>query len=160
MAQMFNRLIKSKRYKGWSLVLAGSLNVKNSVEINYFNKVKNYLESNKLSYKLYFNLDRYKLTKLYSEASIYWHFTGFNQDLKNKPELAEHFGMTLVEAIIHKCIPYAFNAGGPVDILETLQLDNTFANFDELQNKMLKYNFKKKIILSKEFKSNFYQKII
>ena len=156
MAQMFTRLTKSEKYKDWSLVLAGSLNSKNSVETEYFNKVKNYLEFNKLNFELHYNLERNELIKLYSESSIYWQFTGFNEDLKNKPELAEHFGMTLVEAIAHGCIPFAFNAGGPVEILECLKSNNTFSNFDELDNKMQLITKSNNFEINQNFKKKFY----
>jgi GT2 family glycosyltransferase len=156
MAQMFTRLTKSEKYKDWSLVLAGSLNSKNSVETEYFNKVKNYLEFNKLNFELHYNLERNELIRLYSESSIYWQFTGFNEDLKNKPELAEHFGMTLVEAIAHGCIPFAFNAGGPVEILECLKSNNTFSNFDELDNKMQLITKSNNFEINQNFKKKFY----
>jgi glycosyltransferase involved in cell wall biosynthesis len=136
--------------------LVGSLNEESSIQVEYYNKVKSYLESNKLNFELYYNLERDKLLQLYSEASIYWHFTGFNEDLKNKPELAEHFGITLVEAIAHGCIPFAFNAGGQVEILECLKSNNTFSNFDELENKMHLITISNNFEINQNFKKNFF----
>ena len=154
MAQMFHKLTKNKKFQDWTLVLVGSLNEERSIEVEYYNKVKSYLESNKLNFELHYNLERDKLLQLYSKASIYWHFTGFNEDLENKPELTEHFGMTIVEAIMHGCVPYLYKAGGQVEILDILKLDNHFNSFNELEKKMLN-TLNKKIKINKNFVKKF-----
>lgn len=87
------------------------------------------------------NEDRYKLNKLkqtvkgypieiienpsnkilwenYSKARIYWHATGYGEDLQKYPEKAEHFGISTVEAMGAGCVPVVFNAGGQKEIVE------------------------------------------
>jgi glycosyltransferase involved in cell wall biosynthesis len=57
------------------------------------------------------------LCGLYRDAAIYWHGTGLQCDLKREPEKAEHFGISIVEAMSAECVPLAFNAGGPCEII-------------------------------------------
>ena len=58
------------------------------------------------------------LHQLYREAAVYWHATGIYCDLDSHPEQAEHFGISLVEAMSAECVPLAFNAGGPREIIQ------------------------------------------
>jgi glycosyltransferase involved in cell wall biosynthesis len=57
------------------------------------------------------------LDSLYQEAIIYWHGTGLQEDLKKSPELAEHFGIAIVEAMSAGCVAFALNAGGAPEII-------------------------------------------
>jgi glycosyltransferase involved in cell wall biosynthesis len=54
---------------------------------------------------------------LYRDAAIYWHANGLQADLERGPEKAEHFGISIVEAMSAQCVPFAFNAGGPREII-------------------------------------------
>jgi glycosyltransferase involved in cell wall biosynthesis len=63
------------------------------------------------------NAARETLEDLYRRASVYWHATGLGTDLARHPEHAEHFGISLVEAMAGECVPMAFNAGGPREII-------------------------------------------
>ena len=78
------------------------------------------------------NASRETLEDLYRRAAIYWHATGLGGDLANHPELAEHFGISLVEAMSGECVPMAFDAGGPREII-TQGVDGfLYASVDEL----------------------------
>lgn len=57
------------------------------------------------------------LNRLYSQAKIYWHATGFGADLRQRPQTAEHFGISIVEAMGSGAVPLVFNAGGPTEIV-------------------------------------------
>ncbi len=57
------------------------------------------------------------LTNLYRTASIYWHATGFGRD-EAHPEMAEHFGMSTVEAMSAGAVPIVFGDGGQVEIVD------------------------------------------
>ncbi|TNB46368.1 glycosyltransferase [Martelella lutilitoris] len=57
------------------------------------------------------------LRRLYAESLIYWHATGLGRDLQAEPEKAEHFGISLVEAMSGGAIPVALRAGGPTEIV-------------------------------------------
>ena len=56
-------------------------------------------------------LNEYKLAK------IYWHASGFGEDLETHPEKAEHFGITTVEAMINGLVPIVIDAGGQKEIV-------------------------------------------
>jgi FkbM family methyltransferase len=57
------------------------------------------------------------LVRLYHEAAFYWHGTGLNSDLERSPELAEHFGIAIVEAMSAGCVSFALNAGAAPEII-------------------------------------------
>ncbi|MFH1832969.1 MAG: glycosyltransferase [Candidatus Levyibacteriota bacterium] len=59
-----------------------------------------------------------KLWENYSKAKIYWHASGFGEDLKKHPEYAEHFGISTVEAMGAGCVPIVINEGGQKEIVE------------------------------------------
>ncbi|MGV0909606.1 glycosyltransferase [Martelella sp. FOR1707] len=58
-----------------------------------------------------------RLKQLYAESLVYWHATGLGRDLEVEPEKAEHFGISLVEAMSGGAIPVALRAGGPTEII-------------------------------------------
>lgn len=58
------------------------------------------------------------LWKLYSKAKIYWHASGFGENLETYPEKAEHFGISTVEAMSAGAVPIVINAGGQKEIVE------------------------------------------
>ena len=53
------------------------------------------------------NLDRAHLGLLYRDAKIFWHAAGMKSDETIYPELAEHFGISTVEAMSAGCVPVA-----------------------------------------------------
>lgn len=63
------------------------------------------------------NIDAAGLDQLYAEASVYWHLTGLGSDPAIEPELSEHFGIAVVEAMSAGCVPVAFDSGGPAEII-------------------------------------------
>jgi glycosyltransferase involved in cell wall biosynthesis len=58
-----------------------------------------------------------KLASLYQDAAIYWHGTGLEADLQASPELAEHFGIAIVESMSAGCVAFALNAGAAPEII-------------------------------------------
>ena len=64
------------------------------------------------------NISNQKLWESYSKAKIYWHATGYGEDLQKYPEKAEHFGISTVEAMGAGCVPVVFDAGGQKEIIE------------------------------------------
>jgi glycosyltransferase involved in cell wall biosynthesis/GT2 family glycosyltransferase/ubiquinone/menaquinone biosynthesis C-methylase UbiE len=66
---------------------------------------------------LHINCTASKLSSLYRDAAIYWHGTGLAADLVRHPEHAEHFGISIVEAMSAECVAFAFDAGGPREII-------------------------------------------
>lgn len=58
------------------------------------------------------------LTELYASTEVYWHGAGLEADLTNEPWAAEHFGISVVEAMSAGAIPFALASGGPREIIE------------------------------------------
>jgi len=58
------------------------------------------------------------LWNMYAKASIYWHASGFGEDLKKYPDRAEHFGISTVEAMGVGAVPLVVNSGGQKEIVE------------------------------------------
>ena len=58
------------------------------------------------------------LWEYYQKSKIYWHASGFGEDLVKHPERAEHFGISTVEAMGLGAVPIAINAGGQKEIIE------------------------------------------
>ncbi len=71
-----------------------------------------------------------ELTKIYGLAKIYWHATGFGEDLEKHPEKAEHFGITTVEAMAAGCVPVVINTGAQPEIV----LDHDNCLWDSLED--------------------------
>jgi glycosyltransferase involved in cell wall biosynthesis len=63
------------------------------------------------------NLRRDELKSLFERASIFWHAAGFGAR-EDDPELAEHFGISTVEAMAAGCVPVVINKGGQPEIVE------------------------------------------
>ncbi len=59
-----------------------------------------------------------KLWEMYGVAKIYWHASGFGEDLEKNPERAEHFGIATAEAMGAGAVPVVINAGGQKEIVE------------------------------------------
>lgn len=83
---------------------------------------------------VHFHLDAspIDLIELYRTSSIYWHATGLGADLFAHPEKAEHFGISVVEAMASECIPIVFAKGGPAEIVEEGISGLLFHDIEEL----------------------------
>lgn len=103
---------ESMRPKKWRLVIAGGLHSGNrSVEdIEAM--------STHPDIKFVINPSWKELVHYFSQASVYWHATGFGEDLNLYPEKAEHFGISVVEAMSTGAVPVIFDGGGLVEIVK------------------------------------------
>ena len=113
LVQAFRKLLKTT-HRRVELHIAGSVHA-NQESLNYFNEVRRLADG--LPVTLHPNIDADKLTTLYGQSHIYWHGTGMDQDPDIHPEKMEHFGISIVEAMGAGCIPLAFAAGGPTEII-------------------------------------------
>ena len=52
-----------------------------------------------------------------ANASIYWHGTGYGEQVAKHPERFEHFGIAVVEAMLAGCVPVVFGEAGPAEIV-------------------------------------------
>jgi glycosyltransferase involved in cell wall biosynthesis len=62
-------------------------------------------------------LEREELRSLFERASIFWHAAGYGEDEASRPELAEHFGISTVEAMAAGCVPVVIRKGGQPEIV-------------------------------------------
>lgn len=71
------------------------------------------------NYPIYFivNPDNNTLWQNYSKSKIYWHASGFGENLKLNPDRAEHFGISTVEAMGAGAVPVVIRAGGQPEIV-------------------------------------------
>lgn len=72
-----------------------------------------------------------------SKARIYWHATGYGEDLKAHPEFSEHFGISTVEAMSTGAVPVVINAGGQREIVTDNQDGLLWDTKEEFKKKTL-----------------------
>jgi glycosyltransferase involved in cell wall biosynthesis len=118
--------------KNWELILV----------VSFLEKDKEILEDLKKQTKGYpikilANVTFEKLNQIYAESKIYWHASGFGENLTVHPERAEHFGITTVEAMLNGLVPVVINAGGQKEIIRDAQDGFLFDNEKELIEKTM-----------------------
>ena len=55
--------------------------------------------------------------ELYGQSKVFWHAAGSGVDEREHPELTEHFGLGIVDALAAGCVPIAINKGGSAEII-------------------------------------------
>jgi len=97
---------------GWELIFVMSLMEKDSEAFELFKKKYS-------SYPIRFltNPSNSDLWDEYQSASIYWHASGFEENLKEHPDRAEHFGISTVEAMGAGAVPVVISLGGQKEIV-------------------------------------------
>jgi glycosyltransferase involved in cell wall biosynthesis len=111
--------------KGWSLVLAGSVN-----DPNYLSQARAACEG--LDVTLATEASFEDIRRFYREASIYVHASGYGRDPATQPELFEHFGIAVAQALASGCVPLVFDAAGPKEIVEAAGVGKTWRTLDDL----------------------------
>lgn len=114
LAKAFKKFQK-KRLKGWSLAIVTSVQPDLLDKFTLFEK-----RLNSTHIKIYRNCSFDQIVELYSKAKIYWHASGFMENLEKYPERAEHFGISTVEAMSYGAVPIVINAGGQPEIVTDL----------------------------------------
>ncbi len=97
----------------YSLILAGGVKVEDEP---YVRELRTQFPQAFVQFKT--NIAFSEMQELYRDASLYWHFTGFGVDQHSHPEQVEHLGMTPLEAMASRTVPFCFNAGGPRELIE------------------------------------------
>ncbi len=131
MVNTFKEMIKSG-LKDWKFILAVSIR---KGEEGIFEKFR----STAIGYPIEFlvNKTNDELWDVYSMAKIYWHATGFGEDLIKHPEYAEHFGISTVEAMGAGVVPVVVNAGGQKEIVENGKNGFLWDTFSDLTAKTI-----------------------
>lgn len=130
-----------KGLKGWKFIVAVSLENEDNPE---FLKMK----ANAKGYPIEFliNSSNKKLWEVGKKAKIYWHASGYGENLVSNPELAEHFGISTVEAMGVGAVPVVINAGGQKEIVESGIDGYLWNTLDELKDYTLELIENKKLI--------------
>lgn len=112
MVDAFIALVR-KGLKNWKLVIATG-NISKEAEKEFIA-----LQKKAKGFPVEFLVDKSnkELWSMYNKAKIYWHASGFGEDLTRHPEYAEHFGISTVEAMGAGCVPVVINAGGQREIV-------------------------------------------
>lgn len=110
--EMFRQLLEKypHHFDKWRLVLVGAIENQ-----NYFQDVK--AKSKGLPVELRTDCSRHELLNLYGKATIFWSATGYGKNEHNEPQVVEHFGKAVVEAMAAGAIPIITNKGGHSEIL-------------------------------------------
>lgn len=98
--------------KSWKLILAGSVLPE---DLDFVNQLKAQTRGSNI--EIVINASYSYLRDLYAKSKIYWHATGFGEDLDMHPEYAEHFGISTVEAMGAGAVPVVINAGAQSEIV-------------------------------------------
>ncbi|MFZ2206699.1 MAG: glycosyltransferase family 4 protein [Microgenomates group bacterium] len=115
----------------YELVLAGG--VKKEDE-EYVEELKNAYRHHSVHFRT--NISFSDLQQLYKDASFYWHFTGLDIDPVTHPYQVEHLGITPLEAMASRAIPFCYNAGGPREIIDSGKNGFLFKSEYELLQQM------------------------
>jgi len=102
------------RLCGWGYVTVGGLADKRA-DHRYFKAVSRVAA--RAGAMTFANVEREPLKRLYEEAKIFWYAAGYNDDMHEHPERAEHFGIVTAEAMAAGCVPVVYNAGGQPEIV-------------------------------------------
>ncbi len=135
MVNTFKELINDG-LKGWEFIIAAGVRKEDEESFDTLQK-----EATGYPIKFLINISNEKLFEIYHRSKIYWHASGFGEDLQKKPELAEHFGISTVEAMGSGSVPVVINAGGQTEIVTdglSGLLWNSKAEFKEKTLKLIK----------------------
>lgn len=109
------RRIKEAKSSDWNYVCVGGLR-QTPKHKAYFEKLSTLALAS--GAQLLANPEWHELRKLYERASIFWHAAGYGVDENTRPEFAEHFGISTVEAMAAGCVPVVIKKGGQPEIVE------------------------------------------
>ena len=124
--EAFSRI--SSQLPGWELILAGG-----STDPDYISRLKKQVK--KLPIKIIINPSLFKIKQLLGSAKIFWSATGFGIDVAHNPEKAEHFGITVVEAMSAGAVPVVIDAGGHKETVVEAETGFLWNTIDQLNQK-------------------------
>jgi glycosyltransferase involved in cell wall biosynthesis len=114
---------------GWQLHLAGSVGPDKSFSNSLVQA------ANGFPVVFHFDSSREDLRSLYRKAAIYWHATGYDVDVNQRPGKHEHFGISTVEAMSAGAVPVVYASGGQPEIVTNGVDGFLWTGIDELMSK-------------------------
>lgn len=105
----------AREFAGYELHFVGAL-MDYPEHQQYFTSIRRATEG----YPVYFhtNVSSEERDQLYRQTKIFWHATGYEEDMDIDPLKMEHFGITTVEAMSYGAVPVVINRGGQTEIVE------------------------------------------
>lgn len=103
-----------EKLRGYELHLAGGL-ANTEHDIEYVERIKKIIGSHPVF--IHTNAKTEDIVSLYMKAKVFWHASGFGEDIEIEPDKAEHFGITTVEAMSYGVVPIVIRKGGQVEIV-------------------------------------------
>ncbi len=131
MVETFKQMV-DKGFKEWKLVIATSIHDENDGKFQAMLK-----SASRYPIEFAVNKTNKELWEIYNKAKIYWHASGFGEDLQLRPHLAEHFGISTVEAMGAGVVPVVINAGGQKEIVRDGANGLLWNTLEELQTKTI-----------------------
>ncbi len=131
MIETFKQLIDEK-LADWKFVIAASVRTR---DLAQFQKMQATAAGYPISFIV--NATNDDLWKEYNRAKIYWHASGFGENIEKNPERAEHFGISTVEAMGAGAVPVVINAGGQKEIINDAENGVLWDTQAELKEKTL-----------------------
>ncbi len=128
----FKQMVQ-KGFLGWRFVMVISVRDKDKEKTSVLKKL-----AKDFPIEIIENPSHEKLWELYHKAKIYWHASGFGEDLQKYPEKAEHFGIATAEAMGAREVPIVINAGGQPEIVRNGESGFLWSTLEELQEKTIK----------------------
>jgi glycosyltransferase involved in cell wall biosynthesis len=100
---------------GWELHLAGSIRAHEPEHVEYLERLRQ--QALELPVRFFVDVSLQEMRRLYGEAAIYWHATGYGVNEEDHPQHLEHFGMAVAEAMAAEAIPVVIRKGGLTEIV-------------------------------------------
>ncbi len=125
----FKKVYK-KEFIGWKLFVIGSVL---PGDISYVKDLKN--RTRDFPIEVLENVSISEINNYYKRAKIYWHASGFGENLEKHPERAEHFGISTVEAMMAGSVPVVIKEGGQKEIIDDGENGFLWSSLDELIKK-------------------------
>lgn len=128
MVQAFKDMVDSEMIKDWKFIIAASVRDEDREKFAE-------LEKSAQGYPIDFlvNKTNEEVWDLYNTSKIYWHASGFGEDLIQNPAFAEHFGISTVEAMGAGAVPVVINSGGQKEIVTDGKNGLLWNTLDELK---------------------------
>ncbi len=114
MIDTFRRLLADDLHD-WEFHIVGSVDG-GAAHQAYFQQLQ--AAAHGLPIFLHPNASLAELQTLYGAAKIYWHASGYGEDVQRDPIKFEHFGITTVEAMAAGAVPIVIGQGGQFEIVE------------------------------------------
>jgi len=90
-----------------------------------------------LPVRFHINAPGEDVADLFAAAELFWHASGYGEDLHRHPDRFEHFGITVVEAMSAGAVPVVYEHGGPADIVREARCGRVFSTLDQLATETL-----------------------